>query len=298
MAAYNQGRLSEAQRCPRRYYYRFELKLGPKEPSNRLQHGTNVHAGIAAHYRGADPLAAYDAAVAGFKPASGTEELFAKEAALWRERVARYPQRWAGDNFRVIGVEQEIVVPLGPHQYVCRLDLLIERPDGSIWVMDHKTAAKTGASYYPQYFVDLQGSGYVYAAQKHLGRRVSGWIINAVKSTKEGWYERETFTRTDEQIASFERQATYLVDSLEGRRAAMKQLGNPIEVVDRLYPQHTQECHTFGGTCVFLGLCQAGEAALPLFVPRSNDYVDAINRGGVPGAPGVGGSLATGRKSQ
>lgn len=267
----NQGRLVELEKCPRRFHYRYVQGLRPKQPSLVMHAGLAVHEALRAHY-GAGPgaaVATFDAAMGGYVPLPGTETEFNEAQILWRERVAGYAGQYPAEPFDIVAApEQEIVVELGTSGYRLgmRLDLIVRRhADGLIWVVDHKTTSRTGTSYWPQFFVDLQGSAYVYGAQRWLGEQVGGWIINAIKSTKGGWYERNAFTRSAEQLEAFEKQTVAKIKRLEAALAETD--------LDVGFPQFTHECHGFG-TCAFLALCQGGPAALPIYAKREPDYID------------------------
>jgi hypothetical protein len=270
----NQGRLVEAEKCPRRFYYRYQKNLRPKQESLVLRCGTAMHEGLRAHYSGGDPVGAFERSMDLYSPLPGTEGELAEARTLWRERLIAYGAEYPQEPFDVIAApEQEIVAPLGNSgiSLGMRLDLIVRRhADGLPWVVDHKTTSRTGTSYWPQYFVDLQGSAYVYGAQHFLGEKVGGWIINAIKSTKGGWFERNAFVRTDEQLRSFERQVVARVKRLDEAVMAVQADDNNL---DSEFPQYTHECHGFG-TCAFLSLCQGGPAALPIYGKREPDYID------------------------
>lgn len=290
----NQSRLGELEKCPRRYAYRYlpePFGLAPKQPSARLESGLWVHAGLAGWYRSLDrevALRAYDEAYA-ISPVDKGDPDVQRLHDVWFDRLVEYVDHYTERRaWRVLMVpEQELVLTIGRHKLFTRLDLIVQNPDNNtIWVMDHKSADKTGPSYYPKFYVDKQGSSYVLAAEEALNTEISGWIINVLKSTKDKWFERQAFTRQADQLASFRRQTENQLDKLEEAVVAYPGTDNPKELdayLDKHFPQYTHECHNFG-TCAFLAICQAGlRAAAGSFKKRDKDYVDGVGVGGGDG---------------
>ena len=104
---------------------------------------------------------------------------------------------------------------------------------------------------------------------------VAGWMVNALKTTKSDYFEREQFIRTKKQMDSFVRQTAEEIKRLDQAEWIVTSSTTPWtdkweEALDKHFPQYTHECHGFG-TCSFLALCQVGQAALPLFKQRVRD---------------------------
>ena len=273
----NQSRLAELEKCPRRYFWRYVCDLEPQYPNVKAFLGNAMHTALAEHYRGGQAVSAYETALQGWEQKDHPE--FVKGSEKWRKVLEGYLKRYPTEEFEVLMVpEQELVVPMGPHQLAVRVDLIVKRPGAGVWVMDHKTTSRTGASWYSQFFIDKQGSAYTYAAGKALGVEVEGWLINVLKDTKEETYERQAFSRTQRQLQRFEKQT---IEQLDRLTEALGE-GEGVEPVvdegwqDLYFPQFTHECHTFGD-CPFLALCQTGRAALPIYKARRLDYVDGYS---------------------
>jgi hypothetical protein len=164
-------------------------------------------------------------------------------------------------------VEKEIRVPINAEgdEFVCIPDLGVRmKRDGALWIIDHKTASKTGSSWWSQYYVDKQVTSLIWAVPE-----VKGVIINAVKPTKTEPFERQGFSRLPWQLKDFERQLKYEIEQMKDAEAAVKVVKESAsatkeedlgEVLAEFFPQRTQHCHKYG-TCVFLPNCQVGEKA-------------------------------------
>lgn len=63
--------------------------------------------------------------------------------------------------------------------YTGRIDAIVE-VSSMLWVLDHKTSSRGGKELEDYFFLSLQTRGYVWAAQRILGRTVAGFMLNAV----------------------------------------------------------------------------------------------------------------------
>jgi len=246
--------------CPRKFYWRYVANRG-EWTGVKQEFGIIIHEALATHYRGGNILEAFDLGVAGATNAEHPD--FVKMLPVWRQRVEEYPKHYKVEEWDVILTpEAELELTFGSHKMYVRLDLIVRsKRTGQVWVVDHKTTVRTGSSWWAQFFVDKQGSGYTLAAEEALGEEVAGWLINVIKPTKTGWFEREAFTRTRAQLESFKRQMVFRLDRLVEE---LKQIDkdDPLSydamlIVDRLFPQHTGSCHGFG-TCPYIAACQVG----------------------------------------
>jgi hypothetical protein len=61
-----------------------------------------------------------------------------------------------------------------------KIDAVIRAASGLLWVIDHKTSSRGGKEFEEAFRLSLQTRGYCWAAQKILGQRVAGLIMNAV----------------------------------------------------------------------------------------------------------------------
>lgn len=272
----SQSRLNEDEKCKRRYLWRYILDLEPKRDNMKMWNGKSVHLALAMHYNGGnegDCVRAYEEKMDQF-PHQDIESDFLGMKDLWVGRIKEYRDSYGKEDFEVLMVpEVEMTAPIGNEgdEIEAIIDLVIRKKDKSIWVVDHKTAARTGSSYWPQYFIDKQGTQYIHIVGHNFKEDVAGWMINVLKPTKTDYFEREQFTRTKLQLDAFRRQTAAQLKRIRARHAAIEHMpewGDMwMEMADQHFPQYTHECHGFG-TCSFLALCQTGKAGLPLFKNR------------------------------
>ena len=88
------------------------------------------------------------------------------EYAHLAQRMLEQYQRWAPsvDKFKVIDVEYELAVDYTYWLFIGFIDAIVQLPDGTYWLLEHKTASREPDLY--ELFFSLQASGYMWAAQR------------------------------------------------------------------------------------------------------------------------------------
>lgn len=64
------------------------------------------------------------------------------------------------------------------------MDLLVEW-DEALWVMEHKTTSRITYSYFNQFELDKQITGYIIAAETYTGKKCIGCLLNVLEPWKE-----------------------------------------------------------------------------------------------------------------
>lgn len=260
----SQTRLEAWEGCRRAYYFSYEERLQSKRPSLSAHRGTAVHKALAAHYAGGDEarvVSAFDVEMEKFPDKEGD---WKETRDKWLKKVVEYRNHHLVEPFEVLGIEEEVErkVPGTDCTIMGIFDLRVRmKRDGTIWAVDHKTADRTGPAWWTQWFVSKQISCYIW-----LRPEVSGVLLNVVKSTKTESFEREGFSRAEEQLRAFERQSQYeIFDMIQAREELKEGIESREELMAKWFPQATQHCHKGWGSCVFLPICQGGDAAKVLF---------------------------------
>jgi hypothetical protein len=160
----------------------------------------------------------------------------------------------------------------------------------TIWLVDWKTTAISGAQFWDQWHLDEQMTAYLYGIWKKLSVRPSGFVINALikpsaaqvsnwnKKRKSGdalgikdyiRYEREAFLRSEEDLLRFEKEAVEFCNEWEWRIT-----GGGF----RMSPG-TNTCMMYNRKCDYYQACLTHGEDLSLLVPREMDYVDLSQLG-------------------
>ncbi len=212
---YTNSRLKVLRQCPRLHYFRYELGIRtPSTPEARF--GTVGHEALEAYYRvwmaycptcegsGERPFSD-----TGHGPAESCSHcggvgestslddrlpaalavIAASDLSPWdqvklRLLVIAYHERWGGEDWEILAVEQEFRYLLGDHAIGGKIDAIIRnRFDSRVYVLEHKfTGSETslGGTYWERLTLDSQVSIYIDGATM-LGYDVSGCIYDVIK---------------------------------------------------------------------------------------------------------------------
>ena len=186
--------MNTVKRCSRKYCLRYVLGIVPRKQSAPLHIGSAVHLGLDLHAQGMSQDDAISAVYERMFPPQDTPT--SEEAAsVWeyrRETVGRmlsaYWWRWrlSDEQCEVVATEQEFRIPLRnpatgassrTWELAGKVDKIIRRPDGSLWLREHKTCGEDiddpSAPYWRRLTIDSQVSIYMRAARE-LGYDVQG----------------------------------------------------------------------------------------------------------------------------
>lgn len=184
------------QRCPKQHDYKYLQRLVPKKKSRPLFLGSWVHAALQTHYAEGDWRAGSEVFTKEWNKLFDEEKLALQTRGrqvslplpdIVKNIMLSYIWYHKNDNWRVIAVEQEFLVPTpltidGKVQWLKGIiDLTIEDEDGNWWVIDHKTAGNIPEST-AFHAMDPQLMLYPWAANQAWKWDIAGIIYNYVKS--------------------------------------------------------------------------------------------------------------------
>lgn len=280
----NQSRLRTYQDCQRRYYHQFIAGIELRRVQSGLYIGHGVHKFLEAWYR----TGKSDEALASMKedfakqkedmPLLPEEEVRVKNDEQKAEQLAKgYIETWPSEPFRVIAPEVQGDVPLNErHRLFFQADAIIEWQK-RLWLLEHKTAARTGASYFAKFYVDMQLTAYIWGATQVLKQPITGALLNVMVKTSVPKFEREWYTRTDEELRRFVRTAVALADEIEHKLGVLV-TDNDDPALDTLFPMNTSACVRFG-VCPYLDICRFGPRPdiMGQYSERKRDYTEPEN---------------------
>lgn len=210
--------------CRRRFFFSHLFKgygLQPEVPNDALNMGIAVHEGLAVWYRTRDRnlavAATHDTYItrAGAKWGEVVLDAFAEQAEFAGRIVKTYIERSnPADDFTILGVEEDFIVPLGEvchacgdkygftsydeqapvlncgscgaevHYWIGRTDLDVVR-DGHVQIVDHKTTKSTPSDDFLAGFGrSFQLLGYVYGKSKAMAYDIRQFGVNALQKAK------------------------------------------------------------------------------------------------------------------
>ena len=266
----NYSRLNFYQICPRLYYWRFIENLAPQRSATPLIVGKSLHLGLAALYSGKNPndflnetFVKVREQEAWLKPE--LEELD-RQAAYVRYMLEEYQRNYAKEPWTVLAPEVEGSIKMGEHQLHFRTDAIIEWRN-ALWLLEHKTTAQLGPSFFKKFVMDGQITTYIYAVWGSLGTRPLGAVINAIRKSfklDRVAFERDVVLRSEAQINEFIEQACRQCNIIER-----------LQPVKEEYLMHTSQCVRYNRQCEFMELCLSDTpTARELYAKREPDYVD------------------------
>jgi hypothetical protein len=155
---------------------------------------------------------------------------------------------------------------------------------GALYLVDYKTAGKMDPRDLLKYELDLQLTCYTYGLSRLLTDesvkaggepiRVQGAIIDLLVKTQTPQFARETFTRTDEELAEFELEFVEYGKRIEAQLARVN-AGEDWKIV---FPKNTESCFKWGRPCDFRDLClKDTPTRRAVFNKRKPDYVDSAS---------------------
>lgn len=98
-----------------------------------------------------------------------------------------------------------------PYYFKGRTDAVV-RWDGMIWLLEHKTSSDNKGTFWDQWYLDWQCTGYLYGIWKATGIRPQGFILNKINKPNKRQdptqvsIQREPFLRSDEDLQRFEKE--------------------------------------------------------------------------------------------
>jgi len=250
------------QTCRRKYYYQYVRHLRPKVKGTALLFGSAVHDALDVYYKNADREQGAVLAIAKFKEVYSTPEGdFLRTVENGVKLLTHYFLKYKHEPFTVVGKPEEgFVFPIGSILYGGRLDLPVEW-DGQLWIMEHKTTSRLTSSYFNQYELDKQPTGYIIALEEFAGRKCSGCIINVLEPWKE---VKRVTAKTKQPGDHFLRKPLTRSEELKDRfrynvQAIVRDIKWCEEHDEYQEAEKKEACFYYNRNCPFMQLCQYGE---------------------------------------
>lgn len=190
LLAVDNSTLAATQACTTKAALRYVLGYTAADDAAPLQAGTAAHAAFAEWLRtGGDVERAMAALAAGYR-AWSTEHIDDPDDRLAWPNVERVMRAWFDTHplatWPVVVppsmVEVGFALPLADGiVFVGRLDALGRDRWGAVHVVEHKTTGRLDDQWRRTHRLAAQVTGYVWAAQQHVGQPVVGALVNGVE---------------------------------------------------------------------------------------------------------------------
>lgn len=176
------SKLKVYRRCPKQYEYKYVRRLKRKQKAIQLERGSWIHDLLMTHYDGHDWREKHAEKSKEFYKLFEEEREHLGDLPTEVERIMRSYFAYYRDEdkrLRVIDSELDEVLPLpNGDEFNFIIDLIVEEPDGGIWLWDHKTVK----SFMPESFmlIDTQLARYFWAAEKMGYTPLRGVMFNEI----------------------------------------------------------------------------------------------------------------------
>ncbi len=291
--------MDEWNECPEQWKNRFLLNRTAAFSKPALNFGTGIHLALAMIERGKDKTTACVEMTQYFLANPQPPEDHRSEAHAV-ETIQRYVEHHKDDHWSVLQTDKGPFVefpfafklfdciatpssPLVPIFFCGKIDLAVEKPDRTRWVVDHKTTFQLGSMFSYEMKMSPQMRGYCWAFKKAFGALPMGYIVDAIrtsvptqkcldagllsgdsKALDKWWLEqfyREPFYINQEEIDEWERNTIALIEEMlwHYSRGSL--------------PQKRKWCVAKYGRCQYYDVCSLPATQRPLML-QSNMFVD------------------------
>jgi hypothetical protein len=170
------------RRCPKQYQFHYEMKLRKKQTGLPLKRGDWLHQLLMVHYDGYDWRERHKHLTDEF------EKLFEEEKAEYGDLPKECERimlsylmfyKVEDKHYKVIDSEVDELIELPNGDFFnFIIDLIVEEPDGGIWLWDHKSVT----NFMPEDFMllDAQLARYFWAAKKMGFKPLRGVMFNEI----------------------------------------------------------------------------------------------------------------------
>jgi hypothetical protein len=224
--------------CPKKFYWTYVRGLEKREVKPTLEFGKAFHEVLLEWYK------------------TGSQEKAIKKLEIlpsmisedhrtrgWGESIFKeYVKRYEKESDKTMHLEVRFRIEVGELLYIGIIDRIADW-NGQVYVVDHKTTARLGLSFFEAYRPNPQIDGYCFACREIVGK-CAGAIINgiSVAANPKERFQRYISSRSDDEISMFEEVFMDEVDDIYRNEERKK------------WPMRTTECNHYG-KCPFWEIC-------------------------------------------
>jgi len=182
--------------CKRKWYARHFLSIVPKAARPPLDFGIALHEALDVMYQ-----TKFDLEAVLEKWHSLKFEADMKRTSMVGELMLKsYHTQYCEQNMEALHHEVIWELPFDHFNLCGRMDRVVQWHDG-LWIMDHKTSSRMGATYFEQFNPHMQVSMYLHAGRQYFGDDVRGFIADALFVGKTNKNQRDVVTIGEEELS-------------------------------------------------------------------------------------------------
>lgn len=266
--------------CPRKFFFQYVLHFRSSRPSIHLVFGSCWHYGLEEAYReinrgychSASDLR--DVSIKAFdklwslegEPHFDPDLVYPKAPGRAADMYDKYWKKYLNEDSekKIIGVEVPFTINLGLindtlPDYIGRMDLVFEYKDGSIEIVDHKTASSINAVTPVSFQASMQTDGYLVAGHMFFDKIPSMTYSVALCQKTKIAFERFTFQK---RMSALDRFLLDIAAHAEAIQEDLMLFDLEKEFTDRLHVMRCfrrkagYACTQFFSACPYFDLCQ------------------------------------------
>src|SRR6266404_5955383 len=267
--------LSSWMECPRLYQYTWLEQREALWNKTAMNYGKAIHLAIAAltmscgtTYTKANPDVLNKLLETHFEryPQPPDDH---RQLGLAKETIARYIRTYEVEPWSIMEangfplIERLLWTNIGningiPLNYYGVIDLVVKKPDGTIWIVDHKTTSMLGKTLDYDMAITGQMRGYAWLFEQCFHIQPTGYIVDAIRSLAPGPTALKTSATLEAWWSEqFRRLPFYLNEEQieEWYQTVNSHIANMLWHHERSWPMNTKSCVNKYGCCSMYQVC-------------------------------------------
>lgn len=266
--------------CPRKFFFQYVLHFRSSRPSIHLVFGSAWHYGLETTYaelKAGTPLTPADAreiSIRAFnalwslegEPHFEPDLVYPKSPARAADMYDRYWKQHLDSDLEktVLGVESPFTIDLsvitpGMPNYIGRLDLVFEHQDGSLEVVDHKTASSINKITGPGFNSSFQTDGYLTAGHMFYDKLPEVTYRVALCQKTKIAFEDFTFSKRQSALDRFLQDlinhCSSIINNLKLLEIDQDKSSDKSYIMPAFLRKPGYACTSYFSTCPYFDLC-------------------------------------------
>ena len=173
--------------CKQAHFFRYEKRLIPREEKENLTLWLAINRGLSVWYDSFNKTKALTTVEESLQGSDFKSRLLPLISGMLEGYIEHWKQR---DTFKVLQIDLPYITPIiTPSGRASRIQdlagvvpLVIEKPDGSVWIVIHRSIAKKDPSLSERLECDIRIRAACWALNRYLISGVSGVIVNVLRA--------------------------------------------------------------------------------------------------------------------
>lgn len=291
MRLYDNTRLSEYKKCPRKYYFRHMrhwirkgVKPAPLAFGGAWHSAMDVVWGMISQGEKDDDKVGKEAMKAFLRTWKEEEQPWPMDIEQEKMMAPRTPgiaaemlveyirlrRNYIENTYELVSIEEPFLAPIDPSTdyfgYIGKRDKIVKF-QGQYWAIEHKTTTlydkKHGfrQSYLDSYSPNSQTDGYAHSLHMRYGKQAGGVLVDIalVHKTEHSWFKLLPLTRRTELLDSWLNDTRDWIFRIERDRDRLANDVSEEHEVMTAFPRNTESCFNYNTMCSYRDVCRFHE---------------------------------------